>query len=155
MVGMGSVQPAEYVVALLAEGLALGLGEGAHLADVSPRHEGFLPGAGDDQYTDLLVGLHGVQQLRQIRQHLRIQGVQRLRTVDGGHGIRTFFLQQYVRHNGSSLLWQPPPKQRQRHGKKRFLQGCFTRKMRLLIYLIHYRRSSKIYQALLTRLFAF
>ena len=83
--------------------------------------------------------VHGVQQLRQIRQHLRIQGVQRLRTVDGGHGIWTFFLQQYVRHNGSSLLWQPPPKQRQRHGKKRFLRGVFhPQSMHLLIYLIHY-----------------
>ena len=80
--------------------------------------------SGQDQASHL-IQIHSVQRLIQLIQHLRIQGVQRLRTVDGGHGIWTFFLQQYVRHNGSSLLWQPPPKQRQHHGKKRFLRGVF------------------------------
>ncbi len=56
------------------------------------------------------------------------------------------FLQQYVRHNGSSLLWQPPPTSGNVMGKSAFCGGCFTRKMHFLIYLIHYRRSSKIYQ---------
>ncbi len=126
MVGMGSVSSRRNTsLPFLPKAAALGLGEGAHLADVSPRHEGFLPGAGDDQYTDLLVGLHGVQQLRQIRQHLRIQGVQRLRTVDGGHGIRTFF-------SNSTFVTMVPPYCGSRRrssgsvmGKKRFLQGVF------------------------------
>ena len=97
------LQLAEHVVALLAEGLAFRLGQGAHLADVGAGHECLLAAAGDDQGADLVVRLHLLHQLVDILQYLGIQGIEGLGPVDGGNGNVALLFQQNIRHACSSL----------------------------------------------------
>ena len=89
---------AEDIVALLAKGGALGLGQGAHLADVGTGHEAALTGAGDDQAAD---GVHvqGVDGGVQLLQHGAVQGVEGLGTVDGQDSHGALGLQIDKSHN--------------------------------------------------------
>ena len=112
---------AEHVVAVLAEGLAALLGQGAHLTDIGAGHKGLFAAAGDDQRINIRIGGNGIHQLVQIGQNLGIQSVQRLGPVDGGHGDMLLLFQQNMRHIHSSLHSVPPrqtaPRQRVRGGR--------------------------------------
>ena len=85
------LQLAEYIVTLFAEGLTLDLGEGAHFGDVGAGHEGLLAAARKHQGTDLFIRIDQIQQLVQILQDLRVQGVEGLGAVDSGHGNAALF----------------------------------------------------------------
>ena len=81
--GLGEhVHSHEDAVAQLGEGQTLFHAHGSHLADVGAGDEG-TAGTGDDHNIHVLVMLHLVQSLGQIRKHCLAQGVQSLRTVHG------------------------------------------------------------------------
>ena len=72
----------EHIIAQFAESLALGLGHGAHGADVSACHEALVAFAGQDDAAD--GGLvNCLKSSLQVCQNFGVQGVQCLRAVDG------------------------------------------------------------------------
>ena len=72
----------EHIIAQFAESLALGLGHGAHGADVSACHEALVAFAGQDDAAD--GGLvNCLKSSLQVCQDFGVQGVQCLRAVDG------------------------------------------------------------------------
>ena len=73
---------AEHIVTLLAECLALCLGQAAHLSDICTCHEGLTACTGDHQTTNRCQ-IYCIQCSVQFIQYLRIQSVQCLFTVDG------------------------------------------------------------------------
>ena len=72
----------EHIIAQLAESLALGLGHGAHGADVSACHEALVAFAGQNDAADGLL-IDCLESSLQVSQNLGVQGVQCLRAVDG------------------------------------------------------------------------
>ena len=79
-----SLDLAEDVVALFAEGLALCLGQGAHLTDVGACHKALVAGAGDDQSPDC-VQVDGGDRCVQFLQDGAVERIQCLGTVNGEH----------------------------------------------------------------------
>ena len=78
----------ENVVAQLAERFTLGLRHGGHRADVSTGDEALVTGTGQDDAADGVL-IDGFKGSLQIRQNLRVQGVECLGTVNGqdGNGV--------------------------------------------------------------------
>jgi len=94
---------AHHVVALLAEALALGLGEAFHLRDVRAGDEGLLPRAAHDQAADG-VEVNGVERRVKFGEHLRVERVERLGTVDDEIRDRALRFIGHERHGMPSLF---------------------------------------------------
>ena len=105
MTGMGRLSILRKIsFALLAEGLALRLGQGAHLADVGARDKALGAGAGDDQRTNR-VEVQPVDCGLEVAEDLAVESIECLLTVDGEDGIALLVLYLYKAMVGLSFVF--------------------------------------------------